>query len=83
MFKDFLNLQGELFSTIPTAPVESKVNRQKTWDEKYEDELEFRQHRIKEDSGLKDLAASKLSWGAPPTPNPQDGLTIEDREAII
>lgn len=80
MFGDFADLLEQLFGTIPTPTVETN-DRNKTWDEKYEEELEMAARRLKENSGLQDLPMSQeLSWGAPPALNPVNakGLTIQD-----
>lgn len=80
LFGDFADLLEQLFGTIPTPTVET-VDRQKTWDEKYEEELEMASRRLKENSGLQDLPMSQdVSWGSPPALNPDNakGLTIKD-----
>jgi len=81
LFGDFADLLEQLFGTIPTPTVEIPTDRNKTWDEKYEEELEMAARRRKEDSGLQDLPMNQeLSWGAPPALNPEKakGLTIMD-----
>lgn len=64
---------------VPAAP-ESEPERPKTWDEKYEEELESITRRLRGDSGLRDLPNPVLSWGEPPALNTQntDGLSIKD-----
>lgn len=66
---------------LPMPTMESTPSKKKTWDEKYEDELELQWRRMRGDSGLKDLPDPTATWGEPPAPNPdnQDGLTIRDK----
>lgn len=79
IFGDLFNVMGEM-PPVPTVADTTKP-RPKTWDEKYEEELEALQRRLRSDSGLQDLPEPKLSWGEPPAPNPAntEGLTIKDR----
>lgn len=80
LFGDFADLLERLFGTIPTPSVETD-DRQKTWDEKYEEELEMAARRLKESSGLQDLPMNQeISWGSPPALNSENakGLTIKD-----
>lgn len=72
---DLLVALGEM-SSIPVMPSSSKA---KTWDEKFEEELDFLAKRMKTESGLSDLPDPKVSWGEPPAPNPQEGLIIVDK----
>lgn len=86
LFLDFSQVLEELFGTIPTPTVEPVPNREKTWDEKYEEELDAFHRRIRGDSGLQDLSMDqKVSWGVPPAPDPDNskGLTIQDRTSNI
>jgi len=81
LFGDFAELLEQLFGTIATPTVEDNSDRNKTWDEKYEEELEMAMIRLKKDSGLQDLPMNQeLSWGSPPALNPDNakGLTIKD-----
>lgn len=48
---------AELLLGDAPNPVAPTAERQKTWDQKYEDELEAMQRRIREASGLIDLPA--------------------------
>lgn len=62
------------------APVIVQHNKAKTWDEKFEEELEERERRMKMDSGLDDLPSPKVSFGEPPAANPQEGLTLRENK---
>lgn len=82
LFLDFSQVLEELFGTIPAPTVEPLSNRGKTWDEKYEEEIDAFHRRLREDSGLRDLPMDqKVSWGSPPALNTDNvkGLTIQDR----
>lgn len=45
-FVDLINLLENLFETVPNY--ESKEDRQKTWDEKYEEELDAYHRKLRE-----------------------------------
>jgi hypothetical protein len=83
-FKDRVN--GMFLDTIDAFetiynPISPTVGKKfKTWDEKYEEELEMTRRRIRSESSLQDLPDPTLSWGAPPalTPN-AEGLIIKDK----
>ena len=79
ILSDFLGAMGELPPPAPT--VTENKDRPKTWDEKYEEELEAMQRRLRAESGLVNLPDPGLSWGQPPALNPQntEGLTIQDK----
>ena len=84
IFSDLIQAMEVMWGAIPLTPTVEPVtesNRPKTWDEKYEEELEAMSRRLQSDSGLKDLPNPSLSWGSPPAPNVQntEGLTIKDR----
>lgn len=67
-------------ATPPTPTTEPNDNRPKTWDEKYEEELEAMTRRLRTDSGLVSLPDPGLSWGEPPARNVQssEGLAVRD-----
>lgn len=77
MFLDLIEVTLSENNIVPPQP--SKVS--KTWDEKYEEELDAMKRRLRADSGLLDLEKQNLSWGVPPALNPQNakGLTIDDK----
>jgi len=81
VFTDLIEALEVMWGAMPAAPIpEPDVERLKTWDEKYEEELEAMTRRLRSDSGLKDLSDPVLSWGEPPALNVQniDGLSIKD-----
>lgn len=81
LFLDFSQVLEGLFGTIVTPTVEPVHRRGKTWDEKYEEEMDFFHRRLKENSELQDLPMNqKTSWGLPPAPNINNakGLIIQD-----
>ena len=81
LFRDLIEAMEVMWGAIPVAPaMEPDIDRPKTWDEKYEEELEAMTRRLRADSGLKDLSDPVLSWGEPPAINTQntDGLLIKD-----
>ena len=81
MFADTIEAMGVVHGAIPEMPeiiIDTKV---KTWDEKYEEELDYIAKRMREGSGLRDLTDSGVSWGdAPPAPNAANSqdLIIKD-----
>lgn len=84
IFSDLIQAMEVMWGSMPVTPTqtEAQAERPKTWDEKYEKELESMSRRLREEeSGLKDLERQGLSWGAPPALNPQnaEGLNIKDR----
>lgn len=82
--REFFSDLVEMISGFePPAPVIVKTNeRQKTWDEKFEDELAERERRMKSDSGLSDLPPPKADYGEPPARNEeaQEGLILRSRD---
>ncbi len=61
---------GGLAEIIVGVPeVEAGVAGPKTWDQKYEEELEAFQRRIRETSGLSDLPSS-VPYNSPVPPDP-------------
>ena len=80
MFKDGLEAMSVIHGAIPEMTEPVLDNKVKTWDEKYEEELEFISKRMREGSGLKDLEDTGLSWGEPPAPNLKnsEGLIVRD-----
>ena len=82
MFYDLIETIGVLEESpsAPIVPVDSDVDRFKTWDEKYEEEIEAISKRLRQNSGLADLPSPVLSWGEPPAVNlkNQEGLSIKD-----
>lgn len=77
MIGDLSQIMAQPFA--PETPIVSD-NQPKTWDQKYEEELEMIQRRLRTASGLADLSEN-ASYNAPPAPNPQaaDGMRIVDR----
>ena len=83
IFSDLIEAMEIMWGAVPVAPTATpNDNRPKTWDEKYEEELEAMSRRLREQSGLKDLPDQGVSWGTPPALNTQnaEGLTITDRK---
>ena len=80
IFADLIEALEVMWGAVPTAAPEVEPERPKTWDEKYEEELESITRRLRGDSGLRDLPDPVLSWGEPPALNLQntDGLSIKD-----
>lgn len=81
IFADLIEALEVMWGAVPVpAAPESEPERPKTWDEKYEEELESITRRLRGDSGLRDLPNPVLSWGEPPALNTQntDGLSIKD-----
>lgn len=79
IISDLIKAMEFMWGAIPIETTsETTVDRAKTWDEKYEEELEAMNRRLQ--SGLDDLPSPVLSWGSPPAMNPQkaDGLSIKD-----
>jgi len=79
MIRDLSSIISEPLATqaLTNSDVESQV---KTWDQKYEEDLEMIQRRIRQASGLTDLRDG-TSYNTPPAPNSQaaEGLKIVDR----
>jgi hypothetical protein len=73
LFSNFIDVQEELMLPVPSVEAQE---RKKTWDEKYEEELDALARRMRAESGLKDLPDPVATWGEPPAPNPdnQEGL---------
>lgn len=69
----------ENFLYIPQPMVDKNI---KTWDEKFEDQVEKNRLRAGLDSGLKDLEKPTISWGQPPAPNDKntEGLIVKNNE---
>ena len=80
MFTDILEAMSVVYGAIPEQLEQPEPTKTKTWDEKYEEELEMIARRVRENSGLKDLSDTGPSWGVPPAPNAanSDGLIIKD-----
>lgn len=82
IFSDLIEALEIMWASVPTqvAPEQPEVERPKTWDEKYEEELKAITQRLRGDSGLRDLPDPVLSWGEPPALNTKniDGLSIKD-----
>lgn len=81
IFVDLIEAMEVIWGAVPVVQsTEPTVERAKTWDEKYEEELESITRRLRTDSGLKDLPDPVLSWGEPPAMNSQntDGLSIKN-----
>jgi hypothetical protein len=66
----------------PPAPVVIKPQVQKTWDQKYEEDLAEFERRRKQESGLSDLSEPKASFGEPPAANmdAQQGLIMRSQD---
>lgn len=68
LFIDFL----KAFENLPIASISNFQNKPletKTWDEKYEHEIEEIQKRMRIESGLLNLPDPVVSWGQPPIEN--------------
>ena len=77
MMNDLINVLAEQNSVVPNTNVE---NTTKSWDQKYEEELNAFAARMRSDAGLVDIDRT-TSYNAPPAPNRRnsEGLTIKDR----
>lgn len=66
------------FEPPEAVAVESVPARPKTWDEKFEQELDERERRMRSGSGLDDLPPPKATYNEPPAANPeaQEGLNL-------
>lgn len=82
MFSGLVNVIEQLFGDLPEPSVE--VHSKKTWDEKYEEELENRNRLMKQQTGLLDLPDNpELAWGAPPAPTKNaKEMSIKDIEGL-
>ena len=78
IFADLIEAMESSFSFVSPIATSSTEARQKTWDEKYEEELNVVARRVKENSNLIDLPDPTLSWGAPPAPKKINGLSMQD-----
>jgi hypothetical protein len=81
IFADLIQAMEVMWGAVPVAPTsEPTETRPKTWDEKYEEELDAMTRRLRADSGLVNLPDPGLSWGAPPAPNAQNeaGMSVKD-----
>ena len=79
MIRELSSILSEPLLSQSAADVDQDPNI-KTWDQKYEEELEMIQRRIRQVSGLTDLRENN-SYNAPPAPNSQaaENLKIVDR----
>ena len=69
MFSDFLAVLKEPFSS-EAPPASNEENQEsRTWDEKYERELEAIQKRLRAETNLINLPDPVVSYGQPPAPN--------------
>lgn len=77
IMNDLINVLSEQNSLVPNSNVE---NNSKSWDQKYEEELDAFAARMRSDAGLVDIERT-ASYNAPPAPNRRnsEGLTIKDR----
>ena len=77
MMNDLVRVLVEQNSVIPEVQEENVV---KTWDQKFEEEIDRINRRMRFDSGLSDISDG-VSYNAPPAPNKaaSEGLTIRDR----
>lgn len=62
----------------PPEPAQTE-NRPLTWDEKWEQELEIAQRRLRQNTNLADLGTGP-TYSIPPVTPPSEGLKIVDRE---
>jgi len=76
IMNDLINVLGEQNTVIPNT----NENSSKSWDQKYEEELDAFAARMRADAGLLDIESS-TSYNAPPAPNRRnsEGLTIQNR----
>lgn len=79
-FSDLVNMIAGFEVPMLLPAVEDK---EKTWDQKYEEELADRERRRRMDTGLTDLPPPKADYGEPPAPNFdfQEGMVILDRKS--
>jgi hypothetical protein len=80
-FADLLDAMETMWEGVPPAPSnEANDSRPKTWDEKYEEELEAMTRRLRVESGLVNLPEPGVSWGEPPARNTQNetGMSVKD-----
>lgn len=79
IFSDIITLFAE--NSPPELSFTKEAERPKTWDEKYEEELEALQRRLRGDSGLLNLPDPGVSWGEPPAMNNANaqGLNIQNK----
>jgi len=85
VFRDLIQAMEIMWGAVPNdSSFDPNIERSKTWDEKYEEELESINKRLRADSGLKDLSDPVLSWGEPPSINIKnvDGLSIKNVEKV-
>ena len=77
MMNDLIRVLVEQNSVIPQVQNETAM---KTWDQKFEEEIDRINRRMRFDSGLEDISDG-ISYNAPPAPNKaaSEGLTIKDR----
>jgi hypothetical protein len=81
IFADLIEAMEVIWGAVPVAPAtEPNEARPKTWDEKYEEELDAMTRRLRADSGLVNLPDPGLSWGEPPARNVQNeaGMSVKD-----
>lgn len=79
MFAELIQAVESSIKDSPSPLLFENQEKTKTWDEKYEEELESISRRLRTDLGLQDLARSTVSYAEPPAPNIQsrEGLTIK------
>ena len=81
-FRERVNvIFGDLIDAIETLMQKNFSSSEKkfypkTWDEKYEYELNLASSRMS--SNLQDLPDPTISWGNPPKPVSQEGLVIKN-----
>lgn len=79
-FGDVVNVMEDITEEAPPPVVEDlpKNTKNKTWDEKYEEEMAaIDRYRIKQ-AGLMDLPGPKADYGEGPAATKQEGLTVRD-----
>jgi len=81
IFADLIEAMEVMWGAVPVTPTKEPNDvRPKTWDEKYEEELDAMTRRLRTDSGLVSLPDPGLSWGEPPARNPMNaaGMSVKD-----
>lgn len=82
IFGYLIEVMETMFGAMPPAPSTEATDdqRPKTWDEKYEEELDAMTRRLRAESGLVNLPDPTVSWGEPPARNMQNetGMAVKD-----
>jgi len=78
MFAELIQVIESSIKDSPSPLIFENQEKTKTWDEKYEEELESISRRLKIDTGLQNLSPpTTISYAEPPAPN------IQNREGLI